>query len=114
MDFHFMNSDDMPPEVQEFFQTMQHQNDMHEMAHQDFIHQVQDFLNRQSTEDLLIVRRLLVDAGQSGVRASNMIGCITGILSTKHEVCLCGQIHVPENAGFDAQESPEENHPGEA
>lgn len=103
MDFQFINPEDMPEEVRQLFSHMQHQSDMSEMAHQDSIHKIQDFLNRQSTDDLLIVRRLLIDAGQSSIRAANVIGCITGILATKHEVCLCGEIHVPENIGPDQQ-----------
>lgn len=94
MPFGFINPEDLPPELAEFFQHAAHQQDMHQMSHQDWIHQVQEYLTKQDKDDLLVLRRIIVMC--NGELSAHFAGLISAILLTKHDVCMCGQSHGTE------------------
>jgi hypothetical protein len=93
---HFLNPEDIPPEILAAIQ--QHQ-DMHEMSAEDSIHERQQFFNGLSKEQLIFMRKMLsVIADTPG--SAYLQGYMSALLLAKFQHCGCHKSHEsPEDLG---------------
>lgn len=111
MDMHFVNPEDLPPEV---IHMLQHSADMHEMSHVDRSHQITALIDELNPEQLKAVFMLMGLAGANQNSAAYFQGLITMKLQDKHGICMCGDKHDPSDLLDEEQSAKAPDMPSES